>query len=83
VIETCPVCKGDDIHHSRLRNWMERLRWRLTRRVPYRCHGCDWRGWREDGVLRRDADGMHRVLHRSITDDEIDHLDDGAPGSLT
>ncbi len=62
---------------------MERLRWRLTRRAPFRCYDCGWRGWRDDVPGPRRGDGTNRALHRGVSDDEIDHLDGGAPGSLT
>ncbi len=86
MVEQCPACGGGDVHHSRLRNWTERLRWRLTSRVPFRCHQCDWRGWRDETVARRPSgqiDATERILHRDISDDDIDQLDGGAPGSLT
>jgi hypothetical protein len=77
---TCPVCGGRVIHHSRLRNWVERLRCRLTHRAPFRCYDC---GWRDDVVGKQPLHAASRALHRDVTDDAIDHLDGGAPGSLT
>lgn len=62
---------------------MERVRWRLTNRVPFRCYDCDWRGWSDDSVTRRRVGPSDHGLHREIADDEIDQLDDGAPESLT
>jgi hypothetical protein len=71
----CPVCAQADVHHSRFRSWRDRLRWRITGRVPYRCHQCDWRGWRHD--TSRTGDGP-REIHRQLTDVELEHLDPGA-----
>ena len=84
MVAKCEACGGRNIHHSRLRNWAERVRFRLTSRVPFRCHDCDWRGWRADTAARRrrTPDITERILHRSVSDDEVNQLDDGGPGSL-
>jgi hypothetical protein len=71
-LELCPRCGDDRVHHSRLKSAIERLRCRLTGRVPFRCHACDWRGWKRD--VRPAADGP-RPIHRNLTDSELDHLD--------
>ena len=73
VPDPCPRCGSQDIHHSRLRTWLERARWRLTGRVPYRCHDCEWRGWRsEPGPSAGDT---IRRIHRELTDAELERLD--------
>jgi hypothetical protein len=36
------------LSRSHVRNGWERLRKRVTRRRPYRCHNCEWRGWAID-----------------------------------
>jgi hypothetical protein len=43
----CPNCQAVT-HRSHVRNRWERLRKRITRKRPYRCHNCEWRGWGED-----------------------------------
>jgi hypothetical protein len=70
---TCPRCGGHDLHHSRLRSWVEGLRLYMTRRAPFRCHTCDWRGWRRDDV-RRSALGI-RQIHHDLTEAELERLD--------
>jgi hypothetical protein len=42
----CPSCDSSRLHPSRLRGLLETLRYRLSDLQPYRCHGCNWRGWR-------------------------------------
>jgi hypothetical protein len=63
------------MHHSRTRTWIERLRRRMTGRVPYRCRACGWRGWRHEP-----AEGLHgpRKVHRELTDAEIERLEPDA-----
>jgi hypothetical protein len=43
---TCPSCGSLRVFPSRLRNVVERLRFRLTDKEPHRCRHCGWRGWR-------------------------------------
>jgi hypothetical protein len=74
VSEPCPGCRGHDIHHSRLRTPLERIRWRLTGRVPYRCHSCEWRGWRRAETPRAAAEALRRI-HRDLTEAELERLD--------
>ena len=50
---------------------MERLRFNVTGRVPFRCHQCNWRGWRRDASRSGDA---LREVHKQLTDDELDDL---------
>lgn len=68
----CPNCGHHDVHHSRFRGWTERLRFNLTGRLPFRCHQCDWRGWRHD--VARSSDSV-REVHRQLTDEQLDDLD--------
>jgi hypothetical protein len=42
----CPSCSSPRVYPSRVRNGLETLRHRLTDKQPYRCHACNWRGWR-------------------------------------
>jgi hypothetical protein len=51
---------------------MERLRRRITGRVPFRCHACNWRGWRDE--LAPGTDGP-REIHRALTDSELAKLE--------
>jgi hypothetical protein len=67
----CPACRGA-IHHSRSRSWLERVRRYVTRRVPYRCHTCNWRGWLRD--TKRRPHGL-REIHRELTDAELERLE--------
>jgi hypothetical protein len=69
---SCPQCGKSPIHHSRPRSWIERLRRQLTGLVPFRCHACNWRGWRNEFV--QNADGP-REIHRALTDSEIAKLE--------
>jgi hypothetical protein len=71
VVDVCPKCRGA-LHRSRTRSWLERARRSVTGRVPYRCHACNWRGWRED--VRPGAHGL-REIHRDLTDAELERLE--------
>ena len=44
---SCPKC-AKSLHRSRTRSRWETFRRLLTGKRPYRCHGCNWRGWRHD-----------------------------------
>jgi hypothetical protein len=53
----------------------------VTGRVPYRCHGCGWRGWGADTNLV--GDGPLEV-HRALTEAELDRLEpDHSEGDQT
>jgi hypothetical protein len=67
----CPRCHGT-LHHSRPRSWVERVRRSVTGRAPFRCHSCNWRGWRTDARPR--PHGL-REIHRDLTDAEIERLE--------
>jgi hypothetical protein len=57
---------------------VERLRRRLTGRVPCRCHACNWRGWRREFAPNN---GGPREIHRALTDSELAKLElDNAEG---
>ena len=56
---------------------MERVRRRLTGRVPYRCHACNWRGWRDE--FGPGADGP-REIHRALTESELAGLEPDSEG---
>jgi hypothetical protein len=84
VVEQCPRCGGRDVHHSRMRNWVERLRGRVTSHVPFRCYDCEWRGWSDDAAARqRTPYETRRILHRAPSDEDLDQLDGDVPGSTT
>jgi hypothetical protein len=74
VTPTCPSCSSLDLHHSRLRSWAERARWYVTGRVPFRCHQCNWRGWRRDAAARASGAPL-RQIHHELTEAELDQLD--------
>ena len=47
------------------------MRRRVTGRVPFRCHACNWRGWRAEL-----APGIGpREIHRALTDSELAKLE--------
>jgi predicted RNA-binding Zn-ribbon protein involved in translation (DUF1610 family) len=50
-MDICPACGSDRVFRSRTRTALERYRRQLTRKRPYRCHACDWRGWGADDLL--------------------------------
>lgn len=41
----CPSCRSSDIHRSRSRSLVERIRKNWTSRRPHECGMCGWRGW--------------------------------------
>jgi hypothetical protein len=46
--------------------------------VPFRCHACEWRGWRRE--VAQAAHGL-REIHRALTDSELARLEpDNAEG---
>jgi len=55
---------------------VERIRRWLTGQVPFRCHACDWRGWRRD---QTDPPTGPRGIHRELTESELDRLDPDKP----
>jgi len=71
---TCPACGRHDVHHSRFRSWVERVRFNVTGLLPFRCHQCDWRGWRKDVAPRGET---LREVHKQLTEDELEKLDRG------
>jgi len=78
VRPACPECGGNRVHHSRPRSIVERARRVLTRKVPYRCHTCGWRGWRSDTPSAASA-GV-RPVHRDLTDAEIEPREGAVEG---
>ena len=75
----CPRCGQPKLHHSRARTAFERFRRRFTDRVPFRCHGCGWRGWLHDSV----AESPPREALRSLTEEDYERIDlrgEGASG---
>ena len=49
----------------------------LTRRTPFRCHSCDWRGWRREEIAA--VGEKPRAVHRELTDAELDRLEPRDP----
>lgn len=52
----CPSCSSPRVYPSRLRDFFERARHRLTGKEPYRCHECGWRNWREPVIYAEARD---------------------------
>jgi len=77
VISICPRCGQPKLHHSRARGAFERFRRHFTERVPFRCHGCGWRGWLHDIV----AEPPPREALRSLSEDDYDRIDGRAPAA--
>ena len=75
---SCPECGKESLRHSRPRSFAERIRRRLTKRVPFRCHSCGWRGWRRDLALHAAASAP-REIRRELTDHELERLDPDKP----
>ena len=44
----CPSCQSEDIHRSRTKTLWETWRREITRKRPFRCRACGWRGWGAD-----------------------------------
>lgn len=44
----CPKCREFTLYRSRARSIIETLKKQFTRKRPYRCHRCGWRGWLTD-----------------------------------
>jgi hypothetical protein len=76
VTLACPTCHAS-IHRSRSRSWIERLRRRVTRRAPFRCSACGWRGWRI--VEPEDNPDGPREIHRALTEAELERLEPDKP----
>jgi hypothetical protein len=73
VSEGCPSCGEPRVHRSRLKSPLERLRRVLTRRTPFRCERCNWRGWRRP--VGGGARFSRKIIHPELTDAELDRLD--------
>jgi hypothetical protein len=44
----------------------------MTGRAPFRCHACNWRGWRNESGPGGDGP---REIRRQLTDSEIAKLE--------
>jgi len=53
------------------------MRRRLTRRAPYRCQGCGWRGWQAKSAV--ETVEAPRGIPRALTDAELEALEPGKP----
>jgi predicted RNA-binding Zn-ribbon protein involved in translation (DUF1610 family) len=47
----CPGCGETSLHRSRVQSIKEAFRRRFTKKRPYRCHKCGWRGWLHQNFL--------------------------------
>jgi len=47
----CPKCHSTNLRRSRTRNRWERWRKEVTGKRPYRCRACQWRGWKNTGLV--------------------------------
>jgi len=47
----CPKCHSTNLRRSRTRNRWERWRKEITGKRPYRCRACQWRGWKNTGLV--------------------------------
>ena len=74
---SCKACGSKNVHHSRLRGWVENLRWRLSSAAPFRCHDCQWRGWMPDSGMPSGSgsEPVIRAVHKSLTEEELDRMD--------
>ena len=41
----CPACGSTALARSKARNWFEVIRKQAGPKLPFRCSGCQWRGW--------------------------------------
>jgi len=48
----CPKCGEYVFHKSHTKNAYEKIKKRLLRRQPYRCHKCGYRGWVARSVIK-------------------------------
>jgi hypothetical protein len=56
-VQECPRCHSPQIHRSRVRSTWGTWRKLITRRLPFRCSACTWRGWgKESGPKFSDAE---------------------------
>lgn len=46
----CPNCNSTNLRRSPTRSRWERWRKEITGKRPYRCRGCQWRGWKAIGL---------------------------------
>jgi len=51
VATVCPRCASGHVSRSTTRWWERPMRW-VTPLVPFRCHTCEWRGWRRPEWLQ-------------------------------
>lgn len=69
----CGKCHSQDLVHSRTKSSWERWRKQITRKIPYRCRRCQWRGWRLDAGPLNSPDEIARAT-RVLTSDEPPNL---------
>jgi hypothetical protein len=78
---SCTAC-GGRLHHSRLKTWYDRARWRTTGLVPWRCGKCGKRAWHRDAGTAMTIDEA-RDVRPQLTERELDGLDPDAEGEAT
>ena len=69
ILEGCPRCHQYPVRMSHLRGPLEWLRHWLTRRRPFRCPACKWRGWANQSWERRQRVEPHGVRLGRRADD--------------
>jgi hypothetical protein len=73
VSHICPVCGSEDVHHSHVKSFGEKLRFNLTWKVPFRCYACGWRDWLSE--TSSSAAPQDKVHKPPPTQAELDMLD--------
>jgi hypothetical protein len=75
----CPKCNSRDFHGSRRRGLWETWRQQITGKRPFRCHACNWRGWRQDDApdVVWSSDGLEQLGgdHRRPVELNLENLD--------
>jgi hypothetical protein len=78
-VQHCQQCGSARVFRSRCRNAIERLRFRITGQHPFRCHQCQWRGWRSERWDPSDEIDLCSTMRRAETPplpaEELDRLD--------
>lgn len=69
ILAGCPRCKQYPLRISHTRGPLEWLRELVTRKRPYRCVACGWRGWADETFDRRQRTDMKQALKARRADD--------------
>jgi hypothetical protein len=76
ILEGCPRCRQYPLRISHLRGPFEWLRQKITRKSPYRCLACGWRGWADEAFDRRQRTDLKRGRQARRKDDRKTPLQD-------